>query len=125
MTISNCQKITLGKRQLAILAECGGLLRSEEGAEDTAYLGDSLIPRVVACNSESRVDRLRGAVGQRLPDHLDKIIELVSKKTGAIISYHSNPETLLDELERIYKEQILPDYLRTIEGHNPDGVLDT
>ena len=60
-----------------------------------------------------------------ITDHLDRIIELVSKKTGAIVSYHSNPEALLDELERIYRERILPDYLRTIEGHNPDGVLDT
>ncbi len=60
-----------------------------------------------------------------ITDHLELIIELVSKKTGAIISYHSDPGPLLDELERIYKERILPDYLRTIEGHNPDGVLDT
>ena len=60
-----------------------------------------------------------------ITDHLGRIIELVSKKTGTIVSYHSNPETLLDELERIYRERILPDYLRPIEGHNPDGVLDT
>ncbi|MFC1935776.1 hypothetical protein ACFLX9_03345 [Chloroflexota bacterium] len=60
-----------------------------------------------------------------ITDHLDRIIELVSKKTDAIVSYHSNPEALLDELEQIYRERILPDYLRTIEGHNPDGVLDT
>ncbi len=60
-----------------------------------------------------------------ITDHLDKIIALVSKDTGAILAYHSNPEALLDELERIYRERILPDYLKTIEGHNPDGVLDS
>ena len=34
-----------------------------------------------------------------ITDHLDTILALVSKKIGAIVSYHSNPETLLDELE--------------------------
>jgi len=44
--------------------------------------------------------------------------------TDAIIVYDADPESLLDELEPIYAERILPLHLDIIEGHNPDGMRD-
>lgn len=32
-------------------------------------------------------------------------------------------ERLLDQLERIYRQHILPRYSRVLEGRDPDGVV--
>jgi uncharacterized protein (TIGR00725 family) len=57
--------------------------------------------------------------------HLETIIRMVNKKTDAIIAYDYNPAKLLDKMEQVYKERLLPSYLKTMEGHDPDGELDT
>ncbi|MBI4340181.1 MAG: LOG family protein [Chloroflexi bacterium] len=57
-------------------------------------------------------------------DHLREIIDIMQKKTEAIITYNPDPVALMDELEAIYQQRILPGYLKTIEGHNPDGLLE-
>jgi hypothetical protein len=31
---------------------------------------------------------------------------------------------LLDRLERIYKEHIIPGHVKALDGHNPDGTLE-
>ena len=59
-----------------------------------------------------------------IADRLKEIIQMVNKTTDAYVYYHSNPQSLLDDLEQVYNERILPGYLSTIEGHDPDGVLD-
>ena len=56
--------------------------------------------------------------------HLEQIISMVEKKTGAIVCYDADPEHLLDQLERIYQERILPHHSRLLESHNPDGVTE-
>jgi len=56
--------------------------------------------------------------------HLKRIIGFVKKETGAVLCYDSDPELLLDKLEQVYKEKILPRYLKLMEGHDPDGVLE-
>ena len=60
-----------------------------------------------------------------ITEHLEKILRLVKKETGAIICYHADPECLLDLLEHIYEERILPRHLRALEGRDPDGVLES
>ena len=45
------------------------------------------------------------------------------KETGAIVCYDTNQEHLLDKLEHIDKERILPQYLKIMQSHDPDGVL--
>ena len=59
-----------------------------------------------------------------ITEHLSEIISIMKKETGAIVCYDADPEDLLSNLEQIYKERILPRYLKAIEGHNPDGTLE-
>jgi hypothetical protein len=57
-------------------------------------------------------------------EHIDRIIDIVSKETGAIVCYHTDPVSLLDELENVYEAEILPRYRRALEGRDPDGVVE-
>jgi len=59
-----------------------------------------------------------------ITEHLREIISMMKKETGAIMCYDADPERLLDRLEHIYKERILPRHLKVLEGHDPDGVLE-
>ncbi len=59
-----------------------------------------------------------------ITQHLREIIKMVNKKTDAIVCYDSDPERLLDKLEKIYKERILPRHRRLMKGRNPDGVVE-
>ena len=66
---------------------------------------------------------LQGTGG--VADSIGTILKIVNKKTGAILSYSHDPEALLDDLERVYRERIYPVHLRILSGHDPDGKLDT
>ncbi|MBI2917049.1 MAG: LOG family protein [Chloroflexi bacterium] len=57
-----------------------------------------------------------------ITQHLKQIIGMVEKKTGAVICYDADPERLLDQLERVYQQHVLPRHVRALEGHDPDGV---
>ena len=59
-----------------------------------------------------------------ITQHLKKIISMINKETGAMVCYDTDPELLLNKLENIYKERILPEYLKVMEGHDPDGELE-
>ena len=76
----------------------------------------------IAYDEGKVIGALTGTGG--IADRLDEIIQMVNKTTDAYVCYHSDPQSLLDDLEQVYKERILPGYLSTIEGHDPDGVLD-
>jgi uncharacterized protein (TIGR00725 family) len=76
----------------------------------------------IAYDEAKVIGVLEGTGG--ITEHLKEIIAIMQKKTGAIVYYDTNPEHLLDKLERIYKERILPQYLKALEGHDPDGVLE-
>jgi uncharacterized protein (TIGR00725 family) len=65
---------------------------------------------------------LRGTGG--VSDQLEKIVEMVNKPTGAIVCYNTAPELLLDELEMVYRQRVLPGHLKALEHHDPDGVLE-
>jgi uncharacterized protein (TIGR00725 family) len=59
-----------------------------------------------------------------ITQHLSTIIAMVNKDTGAIICTDSDPERLLYQLENVYKDRILPRYLKIMNGHDPDGLLE-
>lgn len=59
-----------------------------------------------------------------ITEHIDDIVGMVNKQTGANICHDADPEKLLDKLGRIYQECILPHYLKTMKGCDPDGVVD-
>ncbi len=58
-----------------------------------------------------------------ITQHLEKIIEMVDKRTDSVVCYDPDPERLLDQLEQVYREQILPEHMKVMEGRNPDGIL--
>ncbi len=76
----------------------------------------------IAYDEGKVIGALTGTGG--ITDYLDDIITIMNKKTEAIVTYNPDPIGLLDDLERIYREQILPGYLKTIAGHDTDGVME-
>jgi uncharacterized protein (TIGR00725 family) len=76
----------------------------------------------IAYDEAKVIGVLEGTGG--ITEHLKEIIGMMKKDTGAIITYDVSPECLLDGLERIYKEQILPGHFKALDGHNPDGTLE-
>ena len=75
----------------------------------------------IAYDEAKVIGILEGISG--ITEHFREIINIMKKDTGAIVCYDANPDCLLDKLESIHKERILPQKLRTLEGHNPDGRL--
>jgi len=59
-----------------------------------------------------------------ITEHLETIVDLLDKDTGAVVCSNSDPVALLDELEQVYRERVLPVYLEALEGHDTDGVLE-
>jgi uncharacterized protein (TIGR00725 family) len=76
----------------------------------------------IAYDEAKVIGVLEGTGG--ITEHLKEIIGIMKKKTGAIVCYDTNPEHLLDKLECIYKDRILPQHLKALEGHDPDGMLE-
>ena len=58
-----------------------------------------------------------------ITQHLHKIIKMMDKETEAIVCYDTDVERLLDKLEHVYKEHILPDQLRISKSRDPDEDL--
>ena len=56
--------------------------------------------------------------------YIHQIIDMVEKRTGAYVRSHPNPDTLLDLLEKVYQELVLPGYVAAAANHNPDGVVE-
>ncbi|MBN2099645.1 MAG: hypothetical protein JW753_08625 [Dehalococcoidia bacterium] len=59
-----------------------------------------------------------------ITDHLRTIIDMVNKRTGAVVCYDDDPDKLLDQLEEIYKSYIFPRNVSIMaSGSGPDGQL--
>lgn len=65
---------------------------------------------------------LEGSGG--VTEHIREIVGLVGKRTGARLVSDSDPAHLMDGLEQVYREAILPGYLSVLADANPDGVLE-
>jgi len=76
----------------------------------------------IAYDEAKVIGVLEGTGG--ITQHLGRIIEMVQKDTGAIVHHDDDPEGLLDKLENTYHDRILPDYLKIMEGRDPDGELE-
>jgi len=76
----------------------------------------------IAYDESKVIGVLEGTGG--VTQHLRRIISFVKKETGAVVCYDDDPERLLDKLEQVYKERILPRHLKVMEGRDPDGVLE-
>jgi uncharacterized protein (TIGR00725 family) len=56
--------------------------------------------------------------------HLSTIISMVKKDTGAVMVASPDPADLMDKLEVVYKNRLLPVYRQLVVTHNPDGELE-
>ncbi len=59
-----------------------------------------------------------------ITEHLNDIVSMVNKNTGAEIFYDSDPDKLLDKLEQTYRKRILPQHRKIVKNHNPDGDIE-
>ena len=76
----------------------------------------------IAYDEAKIIGVLEGTGG--ITEHLSKIITYTQKDTGAVICYDSDPEKLLNKLVNAYTERILPQHIKLMEHHNPDGILE-
>lgn len=77
----------------------------------------------IAYDEAKVIGVLRSSGG--ITDHIETIIDMVNKKTGAIVCYDEDPERLLDKLEGVYQQQILPRQMKVLEeGSGPDGRVE-
>jgi uncharacterized protein (TIGR00725 family) len=76
----------------------------------------------IAYDEAKVIGVLEGTGG--ITEHLKEIISIMNKETGAIVCYDSDPERLLDKLEIIYNERILPRNMKILESHDPDGTME-
>ena len=77
----------------------------------------------IAYDEAKVIGVLEGTGG--ITGHFREIIDIMKKETRAIVCYDADPERLLDKLEHMYKERILPRHVKAIEGHEPDGILES
>ena len=75
----------------------------------------------IAYDEAKVIGVLQGSGG--ITKHIDKIITMVEKETGAIVLYDTDPEILIKKAEQVYKDSILPRKMEALRGHDPDGSL--
>jgi uncharacterized protein (TIGR00725 family) len=73
---------------------------------------------------ESKVIGVLSGTGG-IADHIETIVSMVNKETGAVICTNPDPAALMDELERAYRAKVLPGYLEAMEGRDPDGRIES
>ena len=76
----------------------------------------------IAYDEAKLIGVLEGTGG--IADHIDELVDVINKDTGAIVIGNSDPVELVRLLENEYVENVLPVYLELIEDHNPDGDLE-
>ena len=68
----------------------------------------------IAYDEAKVIGVLEGTGG--ITQHLEEIVRMVKKETGAVVCYDTDPEHLLDKLEAIYQERILPSTIKSNGG---------
>jgi uncharacterized protein (TIGR00725 family) len=58
-----------------------------------------------------------------LTEQLETIIAFIRKDTGSIVVYDNDPAELLNRLEKVYAQKLLPVYQEMVTRYNPDGAL--
>jgi len=76
----------------------------------------------IAYDEAKLIGVLEGTGG--IADHIDELLKVINKETGATVIGHTDPVKLVDLLEKAYVETVLPGYLEMIKDFNPDGELE-
>jgi uncharacterized protein (TIGR00725 family) len=56
-------------------------------------------------------------------DHIADLLKIINKETGATLVSDDDPVKLIDALEHVYHDHVLPGYQDVLRDHNPDGVM--
>ncbi len=59
-----------------------------------------------------------------IADHIKDLLPIINKETGATLVYEDDPVKLMDRLEAVYRDRVLPRYLALSEGAASGGVLE-
>ena len=116
------------------------------GYDIIAYTGSSLMGREVeniqTCDAVVIVGGRSGTLGEfaiaydqakligvleetgGIADHIDELVGVINKDTGAKVIGHTDPVELVRLLEKSYIEDVLPGYLELVENHETDGELE-
>ncbi len=76
----------------------------------------------IAYDEAKLIGVLEGTGG--IADHIDELVKVINKETGAKVIGHSDPIKLVELLERAYITDVLPGYLELVENHETDGELE-
>jgi predicted Rossmann-fold nucleotide-binding protein len=76
----------------------------------------------IAYDEAKLIGVLTGTGG--IADHIDELLRVMNKETGATIISNPHPVHLIDQVERAYKDNILPRYVELMDVHDPDGALE-
>lgn len=76
----------------------------------------------IAYDEAKLIGVLEGTGG--IADHIDELLKVINKETGATVIGNTDPVKLVDLLEKAYLEKVLPGYLEMIKDFNPDGELE-
>jgi len=76
----------------------------------------------IAFDQAKLIGVLEGTGG--IADHIDDLLKVINKNTGAKVIGHTDPIKLVELLEQAYIDEVLPGYLELIENHETDGELE-
>ena len=76
----------------------------------------------IAYDEAKLIGVLEGTGG--IADHIDELLKVINKETGARVIGHPDPVRLVELLEKAYVDHVLPGYLGLLKDYNPDGQLE-
>jgi uncharacterized protein (TIGR00725 family) len=76
----------------------------------------------IAYDQAKIIGVLEGTGG--IADHIDELVRVINKETGAKVIGNTDPVKLVELLEQAYIDEVLPGYLELVEGHETDGELE-
>ena len=76
----------------------------------------------IAYDEAKIIGVLEGSGG--ITDHLDKVVSYIQKESGAKIVGSPYPAELLNKLEALYEERLLPSYTKLMKTNSPHGEMD-
>jgi len=76
----------------------------------------------IAYDQAKIIGVLEGTGG--IADHIDELVQVINKETGARVIGHPDPIELVKLLEQAYIDDVLPGYLDLVETHETDGELE-
>ena len=74
----------------------------------------------IAYDESKVIGILKGTGG--ITQHLETILSFFEKQTGAVVVSSPDPRELLDRLEEVYQERLLPQYESLVSLVDPDGI---